>query len=256
MCYLAMALWFLGYADQAVAQINDAVASARRCAHPFSLAWATAIAAGIHQFRREHAPAGTWAGDAVALSTEQGFPVWLGVGLALRAWSVAARGDTIGALPLLEQSTSTLASAGQELAATWVLALASEIHTAARHAAQVLPLVTGALALGEKNSENFYEGELHRLQGEALLADRQPPAADGAGPVADAEACFRRAIEIARSQQAKSFELRAATSLAQLLRGQARAAEARDLLAPIYAWFTEGFDTKDLKDAKALLGQL
>jgi predicted ATPase len=256
LCYLAMALWFLGYPDQAVARIDEAVALARRCAHPFSLAWAMGMTAVIHQFRRDPRPAAEWAERTVALSTEQGFPTWIGAGLMVRAWALAAGEDAVGALPLLEQSTSTFASAGQELVATWVLALASEIHTAAAHAAQVLPLLTGALAIGEKNSERFYEAELHRLQGEALLVDRQPPAPDCAGPVADAEGCFRRTIEIARSQQAKSFELRAATSLAQLLRRQGRAAEARDLLAPIYAWFTEGFETRDLVDARALLAAL
>ena len=258
LCYLAMALWFLGYADQAVARINDAVASARRSAHPFSLAWAAAIAAGIYQFRRDHEPAGASAVDAVALSTEQGFPVWLGVGLVLHGWALAAGGDAIGALPLQEQSTSTFASAGQELAATWVLALASEIHTAAGHTAQVLPLLTGGLALAEKNSERWYEAELHRLQGEAVIADcgfRNAELEQG-NPQSEAEECFRRAIEIARSQQAKSFELRAATSLARLLRHQRKAAEAQDLLAPIYAWFTEGFETRDLKEAKLLLAEL
>jgi predicted ATPase len=254
--YLAMALWFLGYPDQAVARIDEAVTLARRCAHPFSLASATAITAVIHQYRRDPEPAAEWAERTIALSTEQGFPTWLGAGLLVRAWALAKCEDAVGALPLLEQSTSTWASAGQELAATWALALASEVHSAAGSAAQVFPLLTGALALGEKNSERFYAAELHRLQGEALLDDRQPPVADCADPIADAEACFRRAIDIARSQQAKSFELRAATSLAQLLRSQARAAEARDLLAPIYAWFTEGFETRDLVDARALLAAL
>jgi len=120
----------------------------------------------------------------------------------------------------------------------------------------VLPLLTGALAIGEQTSERFREAELYRLQGEALLVDGQSPLADGADPAAEAEVCFRRAIEIARSQQAKSFELRATTSLGRLLRRQGRTTEARDLLAPIYAWFTEGFATRDLIDAKALLEEL
>jgi predicted ATPase/class 3 adenylate cyclase len=265
LCYLAMALWFLGYPDQAVARIDEAVTLARRCAHPFSLAWATSMSAIIHQFRRDPEFAAESAERTVALSTEQGFPTWLGAGLVLHAWALAAGGDAAEALPLLEQGTSTLASAGQELAATYVLALASEIHTAAGHAAQVLALITGALALGEKNSERFYESELHRLQGEFLIADcgmrnaesgEENPQSEIRDPQSEAEACFRRAIEIARSQQAKSFELRAATSLAQLLRRQGRAAEARDLLAPIYAWFTEGFETRDLKEAKLLLAAL
>jgi adenylate cyclase len=254
--YLAMALWFLGFPDRAVARIDQAVALARRCAHPFSLAWATCFAAVIRQFRRDSESAAEWAESTVVLSTEQGFPTWLGVGLMVRAWALAARGNAVDALPVLEQATSTLASAGHELGVTWVLALASEIHAATGHAAQVLPLLTGALTLAEKNSDRWYEAELHRLQGEALLLDGQPPGVDRGGPVADAEECFRRAIEIARSQQAKSFELRAATSLAQLLRRQERSAEARDLLAPIHAWFTEGFATRDLQNAKALLEEL
>jgi len=133
-----------------------------------------------------------------------------------------------------------------------VLGLASEIHTAAGHPRQVLALLDGALVLGDKNSEHFYTAELHRLQGEVLLAEGQAPAADGA----DAEACLRQAIEVAQRQQAKSFELRAATSLARLWRDQGKRTEARDLLAPIYEWFTEGFDTRDLVEAKALLEEL
>ena len=210
----------------------------------------------LFRSRRDPESAITWGDSTVALSTEQGFPTWLGVGLAVRAWALAARADPVGALPLLEQSTSTFASAGQELAATWLLGLASEIHTAAGHSTPVIPLLTGALALAEKNSERFYEAELHRLQGEALLVDRPPPVADCASPVADAEECFRRARAIARNQQAKSLELRAATSLARLWRDQGKRAAARDLLAPVYAWFTEGFDTRDLVEAKALLDGL
>ena len=180
--YLAMALWFLGYPDQAVARIDEAVASARRCAHPFSLAWATAFTAVIHQFRRDPEAATHWAERTIALSTEQGFPTWLGTGLMVRAWTLAAGNETAAALPLVEQSTSTWASAGQQLAATWALALTSEIYAAAGATAQVLPLLTGALAIGEKTSERFYEAELRRLQGEALLVDGQSPLADGADP--------------------------------------------------------------------------
>ena len=254
--YLAMALWSLGYPDQAVARIDEAAALARRCAHPFSLAWATAFTAVIHQFRRDRKAATHWAERTIALATEQGFPTWLGTGLMVRAWTLAAVNETAAALPFVEQSTSTWASAGQQLAATWALGLTSEIYAAAGATVQVLPLLTGALAIGEQTSERFREAELYRLQGEALLVDGQSPLADGAGPAAEAEVCFRRAIEIARSQQAKSFELRATTSLGRLLRRQGRTTEARDLLAPIYAWFTEGFATRDLIDAKALLEEL
>ena len=253
--WLSLTLWALGFPDQAVARINEAVAVARRLAHPFTLAWAIAFAAGLHQLRGEADAAQQWAREVIELATEQSFPLWYGMGVMLQTWAVS---DATGSdIPALQQAMATLASAGQELASSYFIALLSLVYDRAGRTEEALQFVVGGLALAERSGESFYEAELHRLRGElALRAAGSGDLASDGDAATEAEACFRRALDLNRRQGAKSFELRATISLARLLSKRRQATQARHLLATMCDWFTEGFATADLKEATALLEQL
>jgi predicted ATPase len=168
----------------------------------------------------------------MTLSTEQGFPFWWARGMILQGWALAGLGSREEGIAQMRQGLATYQATGAKLGRSHFLALLAE-----------------ALVAVHKTRECFYEAELYRFKGELLLAR-------SAEHYAQAEACFRQALEVSRRQQAKSLELRAAMSLSQLRQRQGKRAEARDLLAPIYGWFTEGFDTEDLQEAKALLEEL
>ena len=149
-----------------------------------------------------------------------------------------------------QESLASLRTTGAMIWMTGLLAMLGEVFGLAGRCAEGLAVITEALALVERNGERYYEAEIWRIKGELLLK----AAADNAQ--AEAESCYHQALEIARQQRAKAWELRAATSLARLWQQQGKTAEARQMLAEIYGWFTEGFDTADLKDAKALLDEL
>jgi predicted ATPase len=145
---------------------------------------------------------------------------------------------------------ATIRAIGAAAELPWYLALLAGAHATVGRTAEGLDAIAEALTMVASTKERFYEAEIYRAKGELLLKH------SGSNTVTEAESCFRQALDIAGVQSAKSWELRAATSLARLWRDQGRRAEARDLLAPVYGWFTEGFDTADLKDAKALLDEL
>jgi predicted ATPase len=181
----------------------------------------------------------------------QGFPLLLGEGKALHGAALAGSGAGVPALAKVSDALASLGDIGTNNTFHWPhgLAMLATIQHAAGQHVEGLATLENALAFSEDTGAHSWDAELHRLKGELLLA-MQP------GSAAEAEALFRRALEIARAQEAKSFELRAATSLARLWQRQGKLAEARALLAPVYAWFTEGFDTRDLVEAKALLEEL
>ena len=242
-------LWYLGYPDQGLVRSQEAVTLAQQSAHPFSLSFALSLAAGFHQLRCEEHTAQEYADAAIRLTTHQGFPHWRAYSAILRAWALAHQGPVKEGIAQIDQGLSDFRATGAEIWRPYWLALLAEAHGMLGEPEAGLTALTDALTVVDTTGGRWCESELYRLKGVLLLqqnTDNQ----------AEAESCFHHALDIARHQQAKSFELRTATSLARLWQQQGKRQEAHDLLAPVYNWFTEGFDTADLKDAKALLDEL
>jgi predicted ATPase len=207
------------------------------------------FAAMFHQFRCEGRVVQERAEAAIRLAQEQGFPYCRAFGALMRGWALAQQGQAQAGIEQLQQGLIAFRATGAETLRPYWLALLAEAHGIMGQPEAGLTALAEALTLADTTGERFYEPERYRLKGELLLQrslDHQ----------AEAESCFQQAMTIAQKQQAKSFELRTATSLARLWQSQGKRQEAYDLLAPIYHWFTEGFDTADLKDAKALLDEL
>ena len=242
----AWVLWYLGYPDQGKARNDEAVTLAQQIAHPLSLGFALFFAAMLHQFRREVRAAQVRAEAAISLAEEQGFPIWRARGIVLRGWALAHQRQAKEGIEQINQGLIDYRATGAEINRSYFLALLAEAHGTLGEPAAGLAVLTEALALVDTTGERWYKPELYRLKGVLLL----PQSLDNQ---AEAETCFYQAITIAQNQQAKSFELRAAMSLARLWQQQGKRQEAHDLLGPVYHWFTEGFDTADLQEAKALL---
>jgi predicted ATPase/class 3 adenylate cyclase len=247
--YAAVVLWLLGYPERALQRSHQAITMTQELAHPLSLACALDYAATLHQFRREGDAAQACAEAAVALSAEQGFAVYFAHGMVLQGWTRAEQGQTEQGIAQIDSGLEAWRTTGAEVQRPYYLALLAEAYGKAKQAEEALEVVAEALALVAKTGEGWWEAELYRLKGELLLARL----ADPQGVV---ETCFRQALDIAHRQEAKSLQLRAAMSLSRLWQRQGKRTEAYALLAPIYGWFTEGFDTADLQDAKTLLEEL
>jgi predicted ATPase len=247
--YAAQALWMLGYPDQAHQRCQEALTLARQLSHPFSVAFGLGHRAVLHQFRREGRAVCESAQELITFCTERGFSQWIDMGTILHGWGLAAQGQGEMGIAQMRQGLLSSQDAGTKLGQAPVLAQLAEVYWRTEQTAAGLQALTEALAVMDTTSERWWAAETCRLKGELLL---QQGVLDTSG----AETCFQHAIDIARQQHAKSWELRAATSLARLWRDQGKRAEARALLAPIYGWFTEGFDTADLQEAKALLDAL
>jgi class 3 adenylate cyclase/predicted ATPase len=247
--FLGRVLWHLGYPDQALASAEQAVAIAEAASHPVSRASALSWAAALHQLCGEVTRAREAAEIVLALTAEEVIPFFRAHGIMLRGWSLVEERQGEDGIAQLREGLAAYRTIGGQIECSHWLALLAEAHRDIGQPEEGLPLIAEALDHVTQTGIVYYEAELHRLDGQLRLRF-------GAGEERRAEESFRRALEIARQQQAKSWELRAATSLARLWGEQGRRAEARDLLAPVYGWFTEGFDTADLKDAKALLGEL
>jgi predicted ATPase len=242
----AWALWYRGSPAQGLTRSQEAVMLAQQSAHPYSLAFALNCAAMFHQFRREVRDTQEHAEAAISLATEQGFPIWIAHGTILRGWALAQQGQAQEGIVQVTQGLMTYCATGTEIVRPYYLALFAEAHSIIGQPHAGLTVLAEALTLVDTTGERWYEPELHRLKGELLLQQ-------SSDNHTEAETCFQHAIRITQSQQAKSWELRAVTSLARLWHQQGKRQDAYDLLAPVYHWFTEGFDTADLKDAKALL---
>jgi predicted ATPase len=242
-------LWYLGYPAQALARSQAAVTLAHQLAHPLSLSFAWGEAAVLHQLRREGQAAQAHAAAALQLATEQGFPHWRAYGAILHGWALAHQAEAKAGIEQLHQGLLARRATGAALARPYFLSLLVEAYGVAGQPVAGLTALTEALTLAETSGECWYVPELYRLKGTFLLY--QSPAHQ-----VEAEGCFQHAIRSAQLQHAKSLELRAATSLARLWQQQAKRTEAYELLAPVYAWFTEGFDTTDLQEAKTLLAEL
>ena len=206
-------------------------------------------AAVVSQFRRDVPAVHEQAEAAVALSTEQGFPLWAAQGTSLRGWALAMQGQGEEGMAQVRQGIAACRATGAALLVPYFCTLLADVSDHLGHPEDGLQALAEAHTLVEQHEERWWEAEIYRLRGVLLL--RQPGT-----PQAEAEAWLQRALDVARRQEAKSLELRAAMSLARLWQQQGKRQEAHDLLAPVYDWFTEGFDTADLQDAKALLDEL
>jgi DNA-binding winged helix-turn-helix (wHTH) protein/predicted ATPase len=255
--YDAMALWMLGYPDQALEQTRKALSLAQELSQPWTLAVALGYAAVVHALCGDRQAVHERAGAAIHLATEQGFPSWAARGMMLRGWAQAEQGQGTDGLAQIRQGLAIWQATGQKLGEPLWLALLAEQYGKAAQVEEGLRLLSEALAVTHTRDVRLWEAELHRLRGEIL---RRPAAGEGRSHIAptepEVEACFRQALDISRRQGAKAFELRATLSLSRLRQCQGRRDEARKLLAGIYGWFTGGFDTADLQEAKVLLKAL
>jgi predicted ATPase len=247
--YMARILWYLGYPGQALTRSHEMLTYAQELSHTYSLSRALYYAALLHEGRREWSAAQERAEAALTIATEQGFGHSVGVATVSRGQALAAQGQGEAGIAQMHQGLAAIRATGQGLGLSRFLAKLASAYGGIGQAEEGLCLLAEALAWVDTTGERFYEAEVYRIKGELLLRQAVPDAPQ-------VEACFQQALAVARHQQARSWELRAAMSLARLWQQQGKRAEARELLAPIYGWFTEGFDTADLQEAKALLDAL
>ena len=249
LAYAANTLWCLGYPAQAVRRGQEALALAQHLAHPYSLAQAQFFTAFLHYRRREAQTVQVQAEALLALATAQGIPLQVGFGTFLHGWALVMQAQSAAGLAQLRQGLAVVVALEHAVWRSLCLLLLSEATGQVGQMAEGLGLLAEAQTALEAGERDDLLAEASRLQGELLQRQDVPDATQ-------AEVCFQQALAIARRQQAKSWELRAATSLARLWQLQGKHIEARELLAPVYGWFTEGFDTADLQEAKALLDAL
>jgi predicted ATPase len=263
---VAIALWNLGYPDQALKRSHEALTLAQEISHPLNLTWALGYAVHLHPLRREGQAAQERAETLMVVSTEQGFPYYLATGTILRGWALTEQGQAEEGIAQIRQGLAAYRASWSEQGWPYYLALLAEAYGKTGQAEEGLIVLAEALEMVNRTGECGYEAELYRLKSELTLQKfqvssskfqvQESPRSEVRSPESEAEECFLKAIEIARKQQAKSLELRAVMSLSRLWQKQGRKEEARQMLAEIYGWFTEGFDTKDLQEAKALLEEL
>jgi transcriptional regulator with AAA-type ATPase domain/predicted ATPase len=253
--YAAWTLWLLGYPEQARQRSHEVLTLIQELSHPFRLAYLLTLAAMFHYYLREEQAIQEWAEAVIALGTEYGFPVWLAAGTILRGWVLTAQGQEEAGIAQMRQGLSAWQATGAETGRPFGLALLAEAYGNAAQAEEGLRVTDEALAAVHQNGERRWAAELCRIKGELLL---RQAAGVGLRPISteDAEAYFRQAVDIAHRQGAKLLELQAVMRLSRLWQQQGKRDEARQVLGEIYSWFTEGFDTADLQEAKALLDEL
>jgi predicted ATPase len=240
-----MILWHLGYPDQAKKMAEEAITHARKWPHPFSLGFAlcvggTTIAQHCHDLHNGE----ELAKEAISLSESEMFPLWLGIATVLYGWFLVTMGQDDG-ITQIHKGLEELQSIGAKLLHTYHLALIGEAYGIVGNFDDGIEALDKALATVEESDIRFYESELHRLKGELLFMQGKEES--------EIEAYFQRAIDVARRQSARSLELRATMSLFRLWQKQGKKQEACTILSDIYDWSTEGFETQDLKEARALL---
>src|SRR5262249_12911996 len=253
LCYAAFVLWHLGYPDQALQKSEAACTLAQELSYPYTLGGARVFAARLHQLRRERPLTQERAEAGITLAREHGFPAWLGEGAVLQGWALAEQGQVEEGITQLRQGLATCQAIGAGIFQSYNLVLLAEVYGKAGQVEEGLATLAEALTVVDQTGERFYEAELYRLKGELMLESQVKRYKS---KVEEAEECFLKAIEVAQRQQAKSLELRATVSLVRLWQRQDKKEDAHKMLADIYGWFTEGFDTADLQEAKALLEQL
>jgi predicted ATPase len=244
----ACCLWALGYPEQASKRSEEVLALARELGHPFSLADGLAFGGCMcNRMRRDACGLKDAADELMSLSQQSGFPGWLATGSAFRGAAAAMLGQFQEGIAQMREGMTAGQTIGVRFDLPGSLCTLAEALAKAGQPEQGLVTLAEAFALVEETDGRYWEAELHRLRAELLLMQ---------GDEAEAEASVRKAVEVARRQSAKSWELRATTSLCRLWQAQGRVDEARQMLAEIYGWFTEGFETRDLQEAKALLEEL
>jgi predicted ATPase/class 3 adenylate cyclase len=247
--YASWTLWLLGYPDQALVRLREALALAHMLSHPYSLAFVCCVAAYVGQFRRDVPTVHEHAEAAVTLSAEQGFLLWAAMGRSLRGWALAMQGQGEAGMAQVRQGIAAMQATEAAVTVPYHCTLLADAAAHLGHLEDGLQALVEAHTLVEQHEERWWEAEVYRLRGVLLLKQSEVPPEE-------AETWLQRALDVARRQQAKSLELRAAMSLARLWQQQGKRDASRALLAPIYGWFTEGFDTADLQEAKALLAAL
>jgi predicted ATPase len=243
-------LWLLGYPDQALRRSQEALALAHALAHPHNLTIRQMCAAMFHLFRRESQAARTQVEAAITLSPGHASRQYQAAGTILQGWCLAEQGRGAEGVAQMQQGLAAYRATGTEMYRPYYLALLADGYGKAGRAEEGLRVLAEALAAVEGTGERWWEAELHRLKGELLLA-----CAGSRQRWLEAEGCFQQACEVARHQQARSLELRAAASLSRLWQRQGKRTAARQRLADVYGWFAEGFDTADLQEANALLAE-
>ena len=240
---------YLGYPDRALALSEEAVALAKRVEQPLSLATAFIFAGIVHSQRGELDGMRERVEESLALAEQHGLPFYLGLGRFQRGFARVESGEGEAGIAEMQQAMVELAAIGSGSGAPQILCfLAEGLRKVGRHDDALAALALG-VAQAKQQGQHYYDAEFHRLRAEIFLD------IDG-NAIEEAEALFGQSLEIARRQEAKTFELRAATSMARLWHRQGKRDAARDLLLPVYAWFTEGFDTRDLIEARTLLDDL
>jgi predicted ATPase len=241
-------LWLLGYPDQARTRMQETLTLSQQDGQSIRYVMHLYFAARLHYFLRERALVQQRSEEIIALCTKQGFSMYWAVGVMFRGWVQALQGEWTSGIAQLQQSLAAQKATGNRLFLPYELAMLGEAHHTAGQYPEGLAAINEALVVVEQTGERIWQAELFRLQGELLLAL--------GGAVPGVESCYRQAIDLARQQCAKALELRATVSLVRLWQSQDRQAEARQLLAAIYGWFSEGFDTLDLQAAQALMEEL
>jgi predicted ATPase len=249
-CYFrSKSIWLLGYPKTARADCDQALKEAGEIDHATSLLWALGGAFFIDIFCGDYAIANTRIDECIALANEKGAKQIAAGGMLARAWLFAVTGKTSDAVQMLTSGIAAWRSTGSTVFMPWFLSLLARAYAGLSQFEDAWRCIDEAMTAVETTKEKWCEAEVHRVAGEIALLSQEPD-------TARAEANLERALAVSRKQKAKSWELRAAMSVARLWRDQGKPDEARELLAPVYGWFTEGFDTLDLKEAKALLGEL
>jgi class 3 adenylate cyclase/predicted ATPase/energy-coupling factor transporter ATP-binding protein EcfA2 len=249
LCYLSWALWHEGYPDRAARTADRALLHAREFGHAYTLAYTLFYTAKSALLSRDVQRVERLADENATISREHGFPLWFAFSDVHLGWAAVHQGQGADAIGRMRGGIAAASATGSRLFEPLCLGLVTEALAFAGEGEEGVAELDQALAGSTESGERCWDAELHRLRGD-LVCRLPRPDPDGA------ERSFRAALSIAREQGTKGFELRAATSLARLLRDHGRRQEALELLAPVYDWFTEGFDTADLKDAKALLAEL
>jgi len=245
--FLAIVLFCLGYPAQALARSTTAIAEARRLGHPPSLAVSLTNGARLLSFTGNDPALEDWAGELATMAAEQGFLLWRATGTIYHGWVKVNNGDTIEGISLLRRGSAAYSATGAQAWVPYQIDLLARACEIAGQIEEAAALLDDALEIVKRTGERWLEPELYRHKGQLLLRQGNPAAADE---------MYCTALSTAREQEAKLWELRAAVSLANLWRGQGRRTDAGELLAPVYGWFTEGFDTPDLEEASAALDEL
>jgi predicted ATPase len=247
--YRSLAGWMLGYPEAALSDVDHALEDARQDGHAGTLMYAQFHTSLTNVLCAKYAAANALSSEVVRLADEKGAALWKALGTMQKGCVLAQSGKASEAIQMITSGITLYRSTGSRLYLPIFLSHLSRAYAELGQFDQAWRCIGEAMAAVETTGERWYEAEIHRVTGEIALKLPQLGSSQ-------AGAYFERALAVARQQQAKSWELRAATSLARLWRGQGKVQQARELLAPAYGWFTEGFDTRDLKEAKALLDEV